>query len=123
MKKLITVIICALVLAGCGAEIENADIAGDWENENAQIHFNEDGAYEIRYLSAEVGEKTAENGKYEIDGGKIEFKVRDKYTLEETGDTKFERLVHTEDRKEKISLESDEQLELNKTVYNRRETN
>ncbi len=123
MKKLILAAICALLLSACGAEIENADIAGDWESEECRVHFNEDGTYEIKYFDFSYGDLASENGKYEIDGSGLWFKLRDKYTLEETGDIKFERLVHTQDRKEKLSLEEDGTLKLNDIIYYRKEPN
>lgn len=117
MKRLIPTLLCALLLSSCGAKLENADIAGDWVSESGQIHFNEGGTYEIKYFEAAFGSLTAESGTYELDGGRIKLKMRDKYTLEETGDVRFERLIHTEDRKEKISLEENSALRLNDRIY------
>lgn len=126
MKKpiftILCVILCTLAFAGCAEQTELGDLAGAWENENAEIYFNEDGTYEIKYSEFDVGQLASENGKFEISGGKIEFKIRDKYTLSDTGDIKFERLIHTENRKEKFSIDSDT-LTLNKIVYIRKEIN
>lgn len=122
MKKTAALFLCVLMLAACGEKIQNADIAGDWQGSFAQIHFNEDGTYEIKYFDFEAGDLASENGTYALSGGKIEFKIRDKYTADDFGGVKFERLIHTENRKEKISLDG-EYLTINKIQYQKQESN
>ena len=107
MKKLIFLLLLLPMLAACGSRLENADIAGSWENEQATIYFSEDGSYEIKYTEFDVGELSSENGKYELSRGKVELKLRDKYTLNELGEIDFKRLVRTENRKADIALEDD----------------
>lgn len=121
MKKLVFLIACLLILASCGGSLSAEQIAGAWENSQGdRVYFNSDGTYEIKYKEAAVGELASENGKYELRGGKILFSRRDKYTLTENGDIKFERLIYAEDRKEKISL-SDSGLEINEMLYIKQE--
>ncbi len=121
MKKLFAFIVCLFCLTGCADGLSAGDLKGAWENSDGdRIYFGSDGKYEIKYANAEIGGIDSESGSFELNGGKILFSRRDKYTLTEIGEIKFERLIHTEDRKEKISL-SEEGLEINGTTYIKRE--
>ncbi len=124
LRKIFAGVLCAFALTGCGDSepvIDAADLAGAWSSQEAELYFNEDGTYEIKYSDFDVGELSSENGKYELEPGKIKFRLRDKYTLDEYGDTKFERLIHTENREEEASLDGDI-LTLEGREYSRRET-
>ena len=107
MKKLILLLLILLLLAACGQRLENADIAGSWENDQATLYFGEDGSYEIKYADFGEGELSSENGKYELGRGKIILKLRDKYILNDLGEIGFKRLVHPENRKVVIELNRD----------------
>ena len=107
MKKLIFLLLLLPMLAACGQKLENTDITGSWDNEQATLYFNEDGSYEIKYNRFDVGELSSENGKYELSPGKVELKLRDKYILNELGEIDFKRLVRTENRKADIELNGD----------------
>ena len=120
MKKLIFLLLLLPLLTACGQKLEAADIAGTWENEQATIYFGEDGSYEIKYTEFDIGELSSENGKYELSPGKVELKLRDKYTLNELGEIDFKRLVRTENRKANIELNGDT-LTFDGEEYTRRE--
>ena len=120
MKKLIFLLLLLPLLTACGQKLEAADIAGTWENEQATIYFGEDGSYEIKYAEFDVGELSSENGKFELSGGKVELKLRDKYTLNELGEIDFKRLVRTENRRESIELK-DDILTIDGEEYTRKE--
>ena len=107
MKKLIFLLLLLPLLAACGSRLENADIAGSWENEQATIYFGEDGSYEIKYSRFDVGELSSESGEYKLSRGKVELKLRDKYTFNELGEIDFKRLVRSENRKADIELKGD----------------
>lgn len=124
LVKLFAAALCALALTACGDDgpaINAADLAGAWSSQDAELYFNEDGTYEIKYSDFAAGELSSENGKYELEPGKIKFRLRDKYTLDEYGDIKFERLIHTENREEDIALDGG-LLTLDGREYSRRET-
>lgn len=118
MKKLIVLTVCALLLTGCG--LDPADIAGVWENSAATLTFGEDGTYEIKYADPAPGDLSSENGEFQLSGGKIRLEIRDKYTVNELGEVKFERLIRTQDRKLKITLDGDA-LTLDGEEYTRRD--
>ena len=120
MKKLIFLLLLLPMLAACGQKLENADIAGSWENEQAALYFGEDGSYEIKYSRFDVGGLSSESGKYELGRGKVELKLRDKYTLNDLGEMDFRRLVRTENRKVDIELDEDT-LVLDGEEYTRKE--
>ncbi len=121
MKKPILLIFCILLLTACGRGLEAADIEGSWENAAATLYFGDDGTYEIKYADPKPGELSSESGEFELDGGKIELRLRDKYTVDEFGDVDFERFGYTEDRKVKIGLDGDV-LTLDGEEYSRRQT-
>ena len=104
MKKLMFLLLLLPLLTACGQKLEEADIVGSWENEQATLYFGEDGSYEIKYADFDVGELTSEGGRYELSRGKVELKLRDKYTLNDLGEIDFKRLVRTENRKVNIEL-------------------
>ena len=91
MKKLLLLLSCLFILTACGQELEAADIAGVWKNDGARIRFGEDGGYEITYAAPEPGGLSSENGEFELDGGTVELRLRDKYTFNELGETDFQR--------------------------------
>ena len=121
MKKILFLLLLLPMLAACGSRLENADIAGSWENERATLYFGEDGSYEIKYNIFDAGELSSENGKYELSRGKVELKLRDKYTLNDLGEIDFRRLVRTENRKADLEL-SDDTLIFDGEEYTRKET-
>ena len=120
MKKILFLLLLLPILAACGQKLENTDIAGSWENAQATLYFSEDGSYEIKYSQFDVGEPSSENGEFELDRGRVELKLRDKYTLNELGEIDFKRLVRTENRKVNIELNGDT-LTFDGEEYARRE--
>ena len=120
MKKLLLILSVLVCLTACGQKLEPADISGAWENSAATVYFGEDCTYEIRYADFGPGELSSENGEFGLSGGKIELRMRDKYTLDDSGEISFERLPVTEDRKADVALDGDT-LTLDGTEYVRRE--
>ncbi len=120
MKKLLLILSVLVCLTACGQKLEPADISGVWENSAATVYFGEDGTYEIRYADFGPGELSSENGEFGLSGGKIELRMRDKYTFDDSGEISFERLPVTEDRKADVALDGDT-LTLDGTEYVRRE--
>lgn len=120
MKRIVLIFLALLCLASCGKTVAIEDVKGGWSGEEARIYLNQDGTYELVYENPKVGEISSESGKFELDGGKICFYRRDKYTVEDTGDVRFRRLIKTENRKEKIAV-SEEQLTIGEITYNKQE--
>lgn len=121
MKKLLYILSALVLLSACGQRLEPADIAGTWENGSATVYFGEDGSYEIRYNDFGPGELSSENGEFALTGGKIELRMRDRYTLTDTGEISFHRLAVTEDRKAEIAVDGDV-LTLDGAEYGRKQT-
>ncbi len=119
MKKLLLLVSCLTLLAACGQELSAEDVAGAWENGSAQVYLGEDGSYEIKYADPKAGELASESGKFQLDGGKILLQRRDRYRLNDLGETEFRRLMETEDRKLDVSLDGDA-LTLDGEEYQRR---
>lgn len=121
IKKLLPVLFCLFALTACGRGLEAADIEGSWENAAAVVTFGGDGTYEIKYADFGPGELSSENGEFELSGGEVELRLRDRYVLDDAGEIDFTRLTATENRRLEISLEGDT-LTLDGEEYARRET-
>lgn len=120
MKKLVLIFCAALTLAACAQKLDIKDIKGGWSCDEARIYLNSDQTYELVYENPKQGDITSESGKYELEGKKIRFFRRDKYTLTDTGEVHFERLIKTENRKEEISL-SGGKLTIGETTFDKQE--
>ncbi len=109
----------AFLLAACSS-VDEEELYGGWSGESGRVYFNADGTYELERLGEEVGLVVSESGRYELKGGKIAFYRRDKYSLNDRGEVQYERLIKTEDRKERVSVFGNE-LKLENTTYTKQE--
>ncbi len=109
----------AFLLTAC-SDIDEEELYGGWSGESGRVHFNADGTYELERLGEEAGLVVSESGRYELKGGKIAFYRRDKYSLNDRGEVQYERLIKTEDRKEKASVSGNE-LKLEDITYTKQE--